>query len=283
MALPDQAFCSDLTHYWLLTAVATVIIVVAPQLSQHGREADAPWILASFLFIPWTSSAGIPLPVVGLGWTLNYEMYFYLIFAIALLLPRRSAVIAMTVFFLLSISLGYVMDRNGAFIAQATHWLLAEFLLGVFLGLLFKGGRSIPNALGVILILASCVLLMLALAFRTNGTLVPILRFAFFGLAAACIVTTMTLTPLSQKLLFPKSVLLLGNVSYSLYLTHVFTLPAMLLVLRRLSPDFPAWATITLLFVASILIAVIFYVVFEKPTQKILRSRRMPQTGRKAA
>ncbi|TDE33713.1 acyltransferase [Antarcticimicrobium sediminis] len=110
------------------------------------------------------------------------------------------------------------------------------------------------------------------LAFKTDGTLVPILRFAFFGIAAACLVTTMTLTPMSQKILIPRSVLLLENASYSLYLTHVFTLPAMLLVLHRMPFDLPAWATISPLFAASVLIAMIFYVVFEKPSQRFSSS-----------
>lgn len=120
--------------YWLLTALATVIIFVAPHLSQHGREADLQWILASFFFIPWTSSTGIPLPVLGLGWTLNYDMYFYLIFSIALFFRKRIAILGLTEFFILSITLGYLLDHKGAFLSQAAHWLLAEFILRHFFG-----------------------------------------------------------------------------------------------------------------------------------------------------
>ena len=140
-----KRFARIVPNYWVLTALATVVLIVAPQLSQHGREPDVPWIVASFLFVPWTSSAGIPLPVLGLGWTLNYEMYFYAIFTVALFFPRRHAVIGLIGFFTLSIALGYVVDRSGAFVAQATHWLLAEFLLGVFLGLHFRRNRTISG------------------------------------------------------------------------------------------------------------------------------------------
>lgn len=269
-------------NYWFLTAVATLVIFLAPQLSQHGREVDVPWIMASFLFIPWTSSTGIPLPVLGLGWTLNYEMYFYLIFSIALLLPRSAAVPAIAVFFTLSIALGYLVDRNGAFTSQATHWLLAEFMLGVLIGLASRHKRSIPNGLGGALIAASATLLVMALFFKQDGALMPIQRFAFFGIAAACLVTTSTLTPLSQKLIVPRPLLLLGDASYALYLTHLFTLPATLLVLARLSIDLPAWVTISVIFLASILVAMIFYSVFEKPSQRFLKVRK-PIQGKKGS
>ena len=110
----------------------------------------------------------------------------------------------------------------------------------------------------------------------------PIQRFAFFGMAAACLVTTMTLTPLSQKLIFPRPLLLLGDASYALYLTHLFTLPATLLVLARLSIDLPAWLTISVIFLASILVAMIFYSVFEKPSQRFLKARK-PIQGKKGS
>lgn len=258
-------------NYWLLTAVATIIIALSPQLSQHGREVDVPWILASFLFVPWTSVAGIPLPVLGLGWTLNFEMYFYLVFFLALLLPRSIAIFALTAFFASSIIFGYAIDHEGAFLHQATHWLLAEFMLGILIGMSSRHGVLISNSFGLVFLGACTVLLASAPFFKENGALVPVLRFAFFGVSAACLVTAMTLTPLSRIIRFPRPVLLLGNASYSLYLTHLFTLPAVLLVLRSLSIDLPAGMTVLALFVASVLVAIAFYLTFEKPSQRFLQ------------
>lgn len=121
---------------------------------------------------------------------------------------------------------------------------------------------------------------MLAPYFKQDGTLVPILRFAFFGIAAACLVAVMTLTQWSQKMTFPASLLLLGNASYSLYLTHVFTMPATLLVLGRLQLDLPVWTLALLLVVASVLVSLAFYVLFEKPSQKLLRKRHSDRPER---
>lgn len=273
-------FIRILPNYWLLTGLATVTIFFAPQLSQYGREADVWWIAASFFFIPYTSSSGISLPVLGLGWTLNYEMYFYMVFSIALFMPRRKAMFVMTAFFILSIGFGYIVGRNGPLVSQATHWLLLEFLLGVYLGLAFRHGLSIPNSAGVALIVGSCVLLALSVAFKANGSLLPFMRFIFFGLAATCLVAAATLTPRSRVISFPRQILFLGDASYSLYLTHAFTLPACILVFERLSFDVSTPATVLMLFVTSTIVAVTFYRVFEKPSQSFFRSRRTQRSER---
>ena len=259
-------------NYWLLTALAATILIVAPQLSHFGREVDVQWVVASFLFVPWTSSSGSPWPVLGLGWTLNFEMYFYLVFAIALLMTRRTAILAVCIFFGLSIALGFFIDRDNAFIAQATNWLLAEFVLGLFLGMLFLKGREIPDIFGALAIILCFTLLFLSLFLKENNAFQPMLRFVFFGIPAACLVAALTLTPFSKKFVPPRSVMLIGDASYSLYLTHVFTLPAVLLVLGGLPVSIQLWGTITVLLITSILVCLAFYFLFEKPSQRFLKS-----------
>jgi exopolysaccharide production protein ExoZ len=76
--------------YWLLTTLTVVGLVLLPGLF-NSRTTDWGWITASYLFVPWQSPAGDISPPVGPGWTLNYEMYFYVIFGSLLLMPRRVA------------------------------------------------------------------------------------------------------------------------------------------------------------------------------------------------
>ena len=67
--------------YWLLT---TGYIV--------AKSYPLAYIAASYLFIPAARPNGVLQPVILQGWTLTYEMFFYLLFAIAILLRRRAAV-----------------------------------------------------------------------------------------------------------------------------------------------------------------------------------------------
>ena len=85
--------------YWFFTSVLVYIarrqIPVSPDYSwQH--------ILASYLFVPYSRPVdGAMLPLLPLGWTLNYEMFFYAVFAVALILPRVGAIAAVSVLFVL--------------------------------------------------------------------------------------------------------------------------------------------------------------------------------------
>jgi len=50
--------------------------------------------LKSILFIPYREPNGLFQPILGQGWTLNYEMFFYAVFAVGLLAPRRIGLTA---------------------------------------------------------------------------------------------------------------------------------------------------------------------------------------------
>ena len=74
--------------YWL----ATIAAVVFHGLSGKGSSAAGwPELLRSLLFIPFDNENGVWAPVLRQGWTLNYEMMFYVIFAVGLTLPRKMA------------------------------------------------------------------------------------------------------------------------------------------------------------------------------------------------
>ena len=75
--------------YWLVTPLYLVMALAIPAFEKSYSVAS---VVASYLFIPWPRLDGIMQPLVGQGWTLNYEMFFYAIFAAAILAPRRIAV-----------------------------------------------------------------------------------------------------------------------------------------------------------------------------------------------
>ena len=52
-------------------------------------------LMKSFLFIPYRDAGGNMTPVLPIGWTLNYEMVFYALFAAILLLPHRVRTIVL--------------------------------------------------------------------------------------------------------------------------------------------------------------------------------------------
>src|ERR1700712_4769723 len=62
--------------YWLLTTVIVVGVLVSPHSLEIATD-KFQYILRSYLFIPALRSEGDLRPILGQGWTLNYEMFFY--------------------------------------------------------------------------------------------------------------------------------------------------------------------------------------------------------------
>ena len=77
-----RRFVRIIPVYWLLTTTTVAVMLVAPSAVQSGRF-DSIHVLSSYLFIPTVHPlTGMMEPVLIPGWTLNYEMFFYIIFEI---------------------------------------------------------------------------------------------------------------------------------------------------------------------------------------------------------
>ena len=80
--------------YWLGSACyAAMVVVIYPLIGKRTDDiVTTTTLLRDLFFIPRLDSEGaVIFPVLGVGWTLNLEMYFYLLFAGALYISRRLA------------------------------------------------------------------------------------------------------------------------------------------------------------------------------------------------
>lgn len=76
--------------YWTVTLAVCVVAVVAPH-AVHRTDVTAEYVTKSLLFVPYNNPTqqDVLFPILVPGWSLNYEMAFYAIFAAALLAPAR--------------------------------------------------------------------------------------------------------------------------------------------------------------------------------------------------
>lgn len=73
--------------YWFFTAlVAIPVFFAGPALR---KEITAEHLLKSLFFVPYRNGHGDMIPIFLPGWTLNYEMAFYVLFAVLMLFPHR--------------------------------------------------------------------------------------------------------------------------------------------------------------------------------------------------
>ena len=86
-------------------------------------------LVGAFLLLP-----GYSAKIIGPGWTLAYEVYFYLCFSIAMMVGLKKGIRALTIFFLVSIALHFSVDISPQFVFVYTNPLLIEFLFGAWIG-----------------------------------------------------------------------------------------------------------------------------------------------------
>ena len=80
----QRRFLRIVPFYWLMTVVTIGTLLGA------GHALVSPWhTISSFLFIPAWNDHHEPFPVLKWGWTLPFEMLFYMLFAAALALRLR--------------------------------------------------------------------------------------------------------------------------------------------------------------------------------------------------
>lgn len=154
---------------------------------QAELQAGQGWehLVKSFLLIPQTH-----FPVLGIGWTLIHEMYFYAVFALFVLLRRAWLPVFLLVWAGLVITvsaLGHGHHEPRSYLALAVHPLTLEFILGAFAALLLNTGRSFRPGL-----LASLAVVWLVAALALMPQPDPFIltwgRVAGYGLPSALLV-----------------------------------------------------------------------------------------------
>lgn len=205
--------------YWLLTTALLAGATVAPQLLNVG-VGDWQHILASYLFIPSLRGGDEIRPVMALGWTLNLEMFFYVIFATTLMLPLRLGLAALTVL-LSALALGGALFQPAQVqLAFWTQGIILEFLFGCLLALCFMKGMRLSAPLAILAVALGLAAMIRIRGFDDAPGWPPALRW---GVPALLVVAGAALyrgrTPRIAGLLVG-----LGDASYSLYLVHPFAL-----------------------------------------------------------
>jgi len=201
--------------YWIYTFLTLIWYVYNNEIPATFRYSE---IVRSLLFVPFTNSInGTSVPILGVGWTLNYEALFYLVFGLGLLIGRPAWRFAGVcgVLVLLCLCRPFV-NTGSAFAFRFTSPLFLEFGAGMAIAILLSSRRfRIPPWAGAALALAGAVCLVFA-AYRLPAA--P--RTIVFGIPAALIVLgVVVLDPVLDGRRFPP-LKLLGDASYSIYLSH---------------------------------------------------------------
>jgi exopolysaccharide production protein ExoZ len=225
-ASPAEFFLRRLARivplYWVTTSIILAYLLLHYGSLQAVHFSPAV-VIASYLFIPYPQTDGYMAPVHGVGWSLNFEMFFYVCFCLALPLGRRPGVAVVTAFLVGLVAIDRTLPPPLDYLAEP---IVLEFAMGMLIALAVREGYRLPVI--VCAALASTGVAGFVLSYWHTD----IDHMVVWGIPSALVVAGVTLAkaPLTSGPL-ARGVSFLGDASYSLYLVHpiAVTLPRRLL------------------------------------------------------
>ncbi|WP_271165518.1 acyltransferase family protein [Brevundimonas intermedia] len=250
--------------YWAVTSIKIIVMLIIPGAALHAELGNWDFIAKSYFFIPSYNMDGRIEPMLGVGWTLLFEMFFYLVFSIALLFRFNPLWFCSVVLVPLAVLSIY---RQPGWPAASLYLspLLLEFLIGMLIAKVADKVSIWPwLAIGGVV----SGLFVLTIVPAAEGLLG---HFFVNALPAGVLVLSVVALERHIQGRVPSAVLLLGAASYSLYLIHPIVAPAVPQVLAKLGIYLP-WVSIFGSVLAALIAAAMMYLVFEKPlTSKLSR------------
>jgi len=211
--------------YWATTTLFLLTALAAP-----GSVSDAVGGLAeiakSYAFIPARRPDGNIQPIYSLGWTLNYEMFFYVVFAACIWLSRLRAVALVALLLGAAIAIHRMVPEGAAALVFWTEPLMAEFLFGMAVALIATTRLILPGPARLSLIVLAPALLMRAHRSGIGGNAPVAVGVPMALLLAAAV--------LGRPARISRPLLVLGDASFALYLVHPFAMRATSLLWQRL-------------------------------------------------
>jgi peptidoglycan/LPS O-acetylase OafA/YrhL len=258
--------------YWMGTIGVFSIALFAPKLLQN-TSAYPMDLLKSLLFIPFQKGALVQ-PVMFLGWTLNYEMLFYLCFAISIRLSQRFRAAVCSGILLALVAYGYFFHPASIPVKFWTSTIILEFIFGMLCFYAYQATRAIDSRdIKISARIPWLALGVICLACLPLGTYLNVQdRFVKYGLMAALSFYAILRGLAGVRL--PSLLVMVGDASYSLYLFHPYIIQLLQKVLgvfnnANILAYLASFATVAV----CCAIALLFYRYFEKPVTELLRKR----------
>ena len=257
--------------YWILTFVQCAVFLAGSHLGGNFDMArlNTEELLKSLFFIPYFNVDGKHRPVLGQGWTLNYEMAFYIVVAASLFLRKAWAIAAITGSFLLVWFIGNILHPQNDILRIWSVPIIFEFLLGFYIAFArnawLAAGRALPRIPAVNLLIAA-ILIGHILLF---GRAAPLWMNAVVGLLTVSLCVLTQSSP--PKDMLQRGMVRLGDSSYSLYLSHNLALLVVGVLWRGIFGAEALWAYMPIMIATALAVGHLCYLLIEQPGTKWMR------------
>ena len=217
--------------YYVMTFAVFAVALLAPWLLNSVR-ADAQHLVMSLAFLPHDDGTGGNQPILSLGWTLNYEIFFYVLVVIFAGLFRDRSLVSLAAFLVVLAFGGTLIHEPGTAVRFYTDPIILEFGFGIMLYRIVFRERQAQASEGIWWIaLAASVMLIAASHDITQDKW----RFLSWGIPATLLVAG-GIHSFTRQVEWLKR---LGDWSYSTYLVHIYLIQ---FAVKLVLPHAPSWA-----------------------------------------
>ncbi|WP_415325241.1 acyltransferase family protein [Chryseobacterium sp. MMS23-Vi53] len=194
--------------YYLLTLAW---MVIGGSFLFYFERENFSRLFYSVLFLPQKNT----FPVLYLGWSLNYEMFFYFIFGLSLFFKEKRYIFIGS-FFFVSYLFGLIFNLENAYLQMVTSNLNLFFVAGILLFFILnkypitKKWGAIISSIGILFF----CLMFFNIITVTNQLLLLIIITLF--------VLSFLMFDYTFQFKGNRALIFLGDISFSLYLSHPF-------------------------------------------------------------
>lgn len=260
-----KRICRIYPVWWLLLLLLLPVYLWNPFLISSDPNSNLSFI-NSFFLIPHEAK-----PILAVGWTLEFEMFFYILFGLTIFLEKNLQFACLSIIFICFNIIGLIFDFNSPIGELMTSSLLLYFPIGMGLALIYEKIRYSEKSffLSILLTIAS-------FAYMLSIEVGQIDRLLHFGPFATSLIFLFILFEKDQKILSKPFYKWGGDISYALYLVHLIVI-AVVGKISIYTGTLSIFGTPFILFamcIVSLFTATVLYYLYEKPVLNFLRKRQ---------
>jgi peptidoglycan/LPS O-acetylase OafA/YrhL len=238
--------------YWICNFIILLLFLLFPAIFNTLKINFDHFFLSLFFLSQYIF---LDKPIIIAGWTLEYEMLFYFLFAIFINIKN----IKFSYFFIfITIT---ILCFTGLI-----NLIFIEFLFGMLIGIIYINSSKVKifflhNYCYYFLIFGFIIL------FLPIFNSLELNRLIKYGLPSTLIV----LGSIYAKQITNKYAILIGNASYSIYLAQGFCIPAILKFFKIFFPEFNVVIIFFILLIGSVLFGLFIYYFIERNLSLLIK------------
>tara|TARA_Y100001958_G_C21219609_1_gene545000 strand:+ start:399 stop:1382 length:984 start_codon:yes stop_codon:yes gene_type:complete len=253
--------------YWILTLGVFILAIFVPDIL-NNTTANIEHLFKSLFFIPFDKNGTGHFPILFLGWTLNFEVIFYFLFALSLVFFQKNKMIACSIFIIFFLAINKIFSEKNFIFETYANDIFIEFIFGMILFMIWKNfkNRILPNISNNLICLTSLFISIFIFNYYDFS------RSISYGLPS--FILALYFLFFLNHLNFPKILVSLGDASYCIYLLHPYIIQLFYKILKINEYDIVIELIFT--FVITIIVFVIsllIYKFFEFPINHSLRKK----------